>query len=363
MQPVRRIANENDLELFHNSKTYAEVVDFVIELNNATIDQKNGFEEPVSPAVRALQELLNRVVTAVKQHPAKESDSRFGKPEFREFYEDVEVNCPHWIAELVPLNDSVDLADIRENLAEISGYFHESFGNKTRIDYGSGHELNFVCFMLCLVKIRVLNRSDFRNLVNGVFFEYLNVMRLIQQTYWLEPAGSHGVWGLDDYHFLPFLFGSAQLVNDPYVRPISIHDVDIVDMYKDINMYFWSIEFINRVKTVGLRWHSPMLDDISGVKKWAKVNEGMIKMYRAEVLGKLPIVQHFLFGSILPAPEGTTPAKDIGEEIHVQCWADCCGIRVPSAVAASGANNSNSSGNNSGGRGHILRKTAAVPLD
>ncbi|KAN0081215.1 hypothetical protein V8E55_008839 [Tylopilus felleus] len=38
----------------------------------------------------------------------------------------------------------------------------------------------------------------------------------------------------------------------------------------------------------------------SQVKTWDKENAGMIKMYKAEVLGKLPVVQHLLFGSISP---------------------------------------------------------------
>ncbi|CAG8676800.1 2243_t:CDS:2 [Cetraspora pellucida] len=323
MIPKRQILTKDDLDKFQESQAYEEYASFIVRLNDSVKGLKLTTECIVSPALVNILEILDTVNTYCKEIPPVNNEkSRFGNPAFRDFYDRVTSTA-------FELHENLSLPPAA--IPEISKYFTESWGNKKRIDYGTGHEANFMTWLLCLEKLGLICPDDYTAVVLRVFqkrvikhslrylvFRYIDVMRNLQFNYWLEPAGSHGVWGLDDYHFLPFLFGSSQLAGHKYIRPKSIHDKDIVDEFSKDYMYLACIKFINSVKTASLRWNSPMLDDISGVREWKKVNEGMLKMYKGEVLAKLPIMQHFMFGSLISFEE----------------FPDCCGIKVPSAVGA-----------------------------
>lgn len=192
----------------------------------------------------------------------------------------------------------------KEAIPEVKVYLLESFGQYERLDYGTGHELNFVVFLLCLFKLGYFKEADLKSAVNKVFQRYLTLMRKIQLIYVLEPAGSHGVWGLDDYQHLAFLFGASQLVDNMsgYV-PDSIHSEKVLRTDEEDYMYFGCIQFIKQVKKgVPFGESSPILNDISAVPNWGKVTQGLLKMFQAEVVGKLPVIKHLKFGSLLSFP-------------------------------------------------------------
>ncbi|KAL1410122.1 Serine/threonine-protein phosphatase 2A activator 2 [Vanrija albida] len=339
--PAKYILSKAHLAAFQRSPSHAAITKFIDDLNASIVGRKLSDAGETNERTLALMAILDAVLDIAKATPPVDNKlSRFGNPAFKTFYDRVgeasaklHASIPGLPADAVP---------------EIEVYFKEAWGNRQRVDYGSGMEFNFLCWLYCLVKLGVVGEADYPFLVLGVFWRYILVMRYLQSTYWLEPAGSHGVWGLDDYQFLPFLWGAGQLKSHKHLRPKAIHDAEILEAFGQEYMYLSCISFINSIKTASLRWHSPMLDDISAVKTWDKVNEGMRKMYAAEVLGKLPVMQHALFGSLLPFPtpdedpelkraleEEGEPEVDAHGHVHEKGWAmDCCGIPVPSAFGA-----------------------------
>ena len=62
-------------------------------------------------------------------------------------------------------------------------FSYSSFGNATRIDYGTGHENTFIAFLLCLHELGLVCEDDQKALVMRVFAKYISVMRKLQMLY------------------------------------------------------------------------------------------------------------------------------------------------------------------------------------
>ncbi|KAF9425156.1 hypothetical protein BGZ94_007796 [Podila epigama] len=292
-RPIKLIKDEDNLATFQTTEAYARIMSYIQALNSAVLNKAVSQAPPPSEPIRKIVALLDKLDSWIDLVPPKPDPQRFGNLAFRDYIHMFEDKATELLEELLPPR-------LHSAIVEISIYLTQSMGHGTRIDYGSGHELSFVAWLCCLEIIGFLHGSDHASVVLTVFVRYLELVRKFQKVYHLEPAGSHGVWGLDDYQFLPYLWGSSQLRDHKYLKPIAIMKPDNLEDYSDEYLYFRAIQFIHETKRGPFHEHSPVLFEISGVPLWSKVNSGMIKMYKAEVLNKFPVVQHLLFGSLLP---------------------------------------------------------------
>lgn len=304
---------DTDLPFFLTSWGYTDITTFLLQLNISMFPQKaaDSSSKPkafplisststFSPTVQSIQALLNKLKSLIKEIPPDPGPRRFGNISFRRWHEQVEENTPQLLSEHLsasvldfPGGSSATARD------EIQAYFLGGFGSAQRLDYGTGHELSFLAFLGCLWKLGTFDVEappgvEERGIVIGILESYFELIRDLIMTYNLEPAGSHGVWGLDDHCFLPYIFGSAQLSppisaldgdfkpesiptegslpNAP--KPSDVTSKDAVDRERQDNMYFRAIGFIYDVKKGPFWEHSRVLYDISGIPTgWAKINK------------------------------------------------------------------------------------------
>lgn len=304
--PRKRIQSQEDLDIFLGSTLCKQLLSFAGELAEAVKGQSISLDRlpTASPLIRGLYGMIEELERWVDDFPPLAQPMRFGNKAFQQWHARLVERGEALLAEALAQAPKAETVMSAALPRELVHYLYSSFGDERRIDYGTGHEAAFFALLFALGARGVLAKADAADCVLLVFARYIRLMRRLQAVYVLEPAGSHGVWGLDDFHALPFLFGAAQLVGmEDEVPTGEVYRDRIVNNYADQYLYVDAIRQVMLAKR-GAPFHetSPMLYDITAVPTWQKTHAGLVKMYRAEVLGKRPVIQHFLFGPTLRWP-------------------------------------------------------------
>ncbi|KAG9391431.1 Phosphotyrosyl phosphatase activator, PTPA [Carpediemonas membranifera] len=292
IEPEKKIHSANDMSHFKRSTGYKKLCGFMELLTQSVQGMPNSSVGKPNENTQKLLDMIDDVYHIIDDFPPHEKRLRFGNGAFVEFYEYLETV-------IVDLHKQMLPEDKHDAIIELAPYFMQSMGQPSRIDYGTGHELSFITWLFILMEIGFLTPVQGDVIAIMVFNAYLTLVRRLQTQYTMEPAGSHGVWGLDDFQHAPFIIGASQLIDNPLVVPEDIRERSSILANAEDYMYFDAVKYITESKSAYLGECAPILYDVSSVKTWNKICEGMMKMWRGEVLDKFVVVQHLLFGSVL----------------------------------------------------------------
>lgn len=310
-EPRKRINEGQDVSFFLTTKAYTDILTFLLQLNTAMFPRKADASpvtvgQDVSEAVMGIASMIQELSSIVDEAPPDPGPRRFGNVAFKKWFEMAESRSEELMTKHLPQDVTSNVQwkatehSEHSPMIELKAYLMGSFGSSQRLDYGSGHELSFLAFLACIWKLRGFQSgasdAEQRNIVTYILMPYFDLVRRLIKMYSLEPAGSHGVWGLDDHSFIPYIFGSAQL--SPAISdilhippegslatapdPADVVKADVVNDWRKQNLYFAAIGFIYDMKKGPFWEHSPMLFDISGVKAgWAKINK--VRRHRKDI--------------------------------------------------------------------------------
>lgn len=174
--PEKCIRTKKQMNLFSGSESERRFVHFIQELNTSVIGTKNGNIHVTTKSIQALLDILNQLEIWVSEISPTTSVTRYGNVAFRSWLAHLEKNSNELLGTLLP-------PSMQDAKVELIPYILQSFGDPSRIDYGTGHELNFVALMYCLYSLGIFVKDDFSSLVNFVFKEYVKLVRKLQRVY------------------------------------------------------------------------------------------------------------------------------------------------------------------------------------
>lgn len=307
---LAKIDSTTVVQVWLKSQAYFKIMEFIERLTLSIKSKSCKAKATIPDHVQNVRNVLDDIrATADSTELIDSATLRFGNPAFRIFVQRMNSSLMQLLLKHIgPEYESI--------FVELAGYLSDSFGNETRIDYGTGHELHFIAFLCCLYDVQYFNEADLESVFFDVIVPYIKFVHKLISYFKLEPAGNQGFLLPDEYQYIPFLLGSAQMISNGQFGPSDLVPLDregfeyttFLKMHADDYIIMCQLLNINQCKTGPFCQHSKMLWDISATETCNKLYTGFFKMYKFTILAKQPMIQHFLFGTIL-SPEPVEPVK------------------------------------------------------
>lgn len=306
---VQRVHKDSDTVLWHNSIAYHQLIAYISRTSTAIqgIRQLYPGDYFVSPTIQRLCNIFDRLIDLLP----KPKITSTGKPDqYSEKKRPSTVESyRHWtrlmLRSIFNMVEQAIPSNMCEHVGELGQYLAGSFGNQTRLDYGTGHELSFLFFLCALFRSKVLLPGDEPAAALMLFDRYLNCVRRVQMQFGLNPAGFQGAYSLDDYQFVSYLWGAAQLCYDPPFKPKELLDPEVFGQWRKQYLLAGSVAFAAESKTGTFATHSCQLWSVATLSSWTQVYYGLHNMYLKEIICQFHMLRHAFFGQLMsfePAP-------------------------------------------------------------
>ncbi|XP_001359042.3 serine/threonine-protein phosphatase 2A activator [Drosophila pseudoobscura] len=302
--PEARIVKHQDVHLWEISQAYHELIAYINTVSTTIQGLRLSDSIPVSPAITRLAGIFDQLEAMIHNNPPIMVDNAAS---FASSIEQGNKAYRRWSRSMLrgiyPMVEKAVPASKCQYVNELGQYLSGSFGNATRIDYGTGHELSFLFFLCSLFRAQILQEDDVAASALVIFARYLKFVRRLQVIYTMESAGSHGAYSLDTFQFMPFLWGVAQLSYEAPFSPRQMLDADVVSRYRSEYLLIGSIGHVSDTKMGTFAMHSCQLWSLAALSSWTKIYRSLLFMYLNEVLAHFEIMQHIRFGKLMPFSE------------------------------------------------------------
>ena len=158
-EEAKKLGNQPWLiDKFVASPAYKEILDFIYAIQAELKGMKKSEMPPTTnECLLQFDPLFDKLEEIYNNNPPKKGDARFDDPVFKRFHEELTNKFTDLMNTTIlsPKNMPKNI------IIELKTYFLDCFGNQFRLDYGTGHELNFFCVLLILYKSKVYSKKDF----------------------------------------------------------------------------------------------------------------------------------------------------------------------------------------------------------